>query len=337
MAMSVCQSSSTGMSIYKYRHANLVMPISVCQSGYANLGMSIWVCQSGYANLGMPIWVCQSCYANCGLRYANCGLRYVNHGLRYANRGIRYANRGLWDDSSNISLSFVKFHQKFTHSLQIHTTLALYIPHSLRTMDTSSPLPERDMQSINHLMVKIESILETMEWPKPAFVLGKTWCHHIHTHILDSTITKGGTYRKLHELLNELMRLYDPSFPFTSIQLNDNVTLEAHAHPDNVGISYGLALGQFEGGGLMVYDRQPEGGKKVTTEGTLHDNHRQFVKFNGRLLHKTIPIRSGRRFAMVYFTQGIHGKPAPFEPPAKKESDSDDSDSDDPIWRHGKE
>ena len=74
-------------------------------------------------------------------------------------------------------------------------------------------------------MVKIESILETNGMrPKPAFVLGKTWYRHIHTHILDSTITKRGTYKKLHELLNELMRQYNPSFPFTSIQLNDNVT-----------------------------------------------------------------------------------------------------------------
>jgi hypothetical protein len=79
-----------------------------------------------------------------------------------------------------------------------------------------------------------------------------------HTHILDSEITKNGEYKKLHELLNDLMRLYDPSFSFTSIKLNNNVTLPTHHHPDNIGYSYGLALGQFEGGGLMVYDRQPE-------------------------------------------------------------------------------
>ena len=53
------------------------------------------------------------------------------------------------------------------------------------------------MQSISNLMDKIESILETMEWPKPAFVLGKAWWHHIHTHILDSKITKNGEYKKL--------------------------------------------------------------------------------------------------------------------------------------------
>jgi hypothetical protein len=78
----------------------------------------------------------------------------------------------------------------------------------------------------------------------------------------------------------------------------------------------------------------------VTTEGTPHTNHRRFVKFNGRLLHATIPIRSGHRFVVVYFTQGIHRKPAPFchtfEPPAKEESDGDDADSVAPTRLPGK-
>ena len=41
----------------------------------------------------------------------------------------------------------------------------------------------------------------------------------------------------------------------------------------------------------------------------IYRNHREFVKFDGRKFHSTTPVKRGCRYAIVYFTQGIHRKP----------------------------
>jgi hypothetical protein len=84
------------------------------------------------------------------------------------------------------------------------------------------------------------------------------------------------------------MYAYDPTFRYTTIQVNKNVFCKPHVDKNNVGESYGIAMGDFTGGSLVV-------------EGKEHDIHNRFLKFDGRLGHWITPFR-GTRYSLVFFT-----------------------------------
>ena len=128
---------------------------------------------------------------------------------------------------------------------------------------------------------------------RQAFVLGKVrkWDDHVHLH--NSVHNK--KHPELVTLLRRLMRTHDPRFRYNAVQLNRNVETKPHHDKRNSGSSYCLGLGDFRGGGLRIFS--PNGTP------TDLDNRRRWILYNGKkLLHASVPVRSGVRFALVFYT-----------------------------------
>jgi hypothetical protein len=133
------------------------------------------------------------------------------------------------------------------------------------------------------LMGEIERVLQSMRWPKEGFLLGKVWRRDIQTHLVQGRYNKD--YRQLHKLLKKLIRHHNRYFEYTTIQVKKNVTMKPHRHKNNIGYSKGIALGDFEGGGLRVYDANPKKNPNVARR--IYRNHRKFAQFDGRKFHST--------------------------------------------------
>lgn len=181
------------------------------------------------------------------------------------------------------------------------------------------------------LMTRIEEYLASMRWPtqeahdrkggrwgsstspsrkikgrlniggaaRQAFVLGKVrkWDDHVRLH--DSTHNR--KHPELMTLLRDLMRVHNPGFRYNAVQLNRNVQTKPHHDRGNVGPSYCLGLGKFTGGGLRLFS--PGGGA------TDLDNRRRWVLYDGRnTLHASVPVRSGVRFALVFYMYKLKRK-----------------------------
>jgi hypothetical protein len=104
-------------------------------------------------------------------------------------------------------------------------------------------------------------------------------------------------FPKLYELLKDLIALYHPDFEYTTIQVNQGFACKKHIDKNNVGPSYSISLGDFEGGELEVDD-----GEYIYT----YESRNRFVKFNGRNEHWVLPFE-GERYSLVYFTHTFNG------------------------------
>tara|TARA_R110002126_G_scaffold31387_2_gene101112 strand:- start:64 stop:666 length:603 start_codon:yes stop_codon:yes gene_type:complete len=125
-----------------------------------------------------------------------------------------------------------------------------------------------------------------------AFVLGKVK-DYSKSQPVDSSITKKGTFDELYKLLKQLVKIHNPRFKYTSIQINKSVETDWHFDKGNTGLSYCLALGDFEGGGVVV----ERGGKEFT-----YDNHKKWLLYDGHeLKHKSAKVKKGDRYAIIFF------------------------------------
>ena len=95
-------------------------------------------------------------------------------------------------------------------------------------------------------------------------------------------------FPELFILLKNLIKIWKPDFNYTTIQVNKNVISEPHIDKNNVGPSYGIALGDFNGGDLVL-------------EGKEFCIKNKFKKFNGTLGHWITPFK-GTRYSLIYFT-----------------------------------
>lgn len=123
-----------------------------------------------------------------------------------------------------------------------------------------------------------------------AFTLGKVRSYS------ESELVDGANNRRfpeLHKALKALMRKKDPNFKFGTIQINKNVKTAKHIDKNNIGLSYCLALGNFRNGGLELYP--PNEPKKIL------DNRHKWVKYDGKIPHKTASWSGGDRYALVFF------------------------------------
>jgi len=130
----------------------------------------------------------------------------------------------------------------------------------------------------------------------------------------------------LAKLLVAALRAQDPDFPFTAIQLNYNYASRPHIDKNNLGCSYIVGFGGYEGGGLWVQDEAATGdlavehtmdptGDDVSTEylagerylGRVEDINQQWVEFDGNKLHFTLPF-TGTRYSLVYFVCDQYAK-----------------------------
>jgi len=127
------------------------------------------------------------------------------------------------------------------------------------------------------------------------FVLGK-----IHTRgsagrgVMLSLLTQKPKYRELYLNAIKLMKDYDKNFKFTTIQFNKNQRAAKHKDANNVGASYIIGLGDYEGGELIVYDINDKNPKKINIKN-------KFYKFDGSLFfHETARFK-GERYTLVFF------------------------------------
>ena len=63
-------------------------------------------------------------------------------------------------------------------------------------------------------------------------------------------------FPKLYRLIKALIKEHNSSFPYTTIQVNKNVVSKPHVDKNNVGPSYVIALGDFEGGNLVIKGKE---------------------------------------------------------------------------------
>ena len=154
----------------------------------------------------------------------------------------------------------------------------------LKTMDFPVKKPYKDKTRQNVLKKGEEEI--------EAFVLGKVRAYD-KVDLVNSV--KNEKFPKLFELLKRLVKTHNPSFKYTSIQLNKSVGTNWHRDRGNRGLSYCFALGNFTGGGVVV--EFPDGTQKT------YDNHNKWLKYDGHtLLHKTASHKGGDRFAIIFYT-----------------------------------
>ena len=160
------------------------------------------------------------------------------------------------------------------------------------------------------LMEEISEELLEMNWPKrwyqrtgvgnkdpnrKAFALGKVRKLDVHHKLVNSQFNK--KYPKLFKMLKKLVKLHNPKFKYTTIQLNYNLKTEPHKDKNNVGISKALALGKFKKGGVQLFAQESE------KPFTVIKNNRKWLTFDGSMiLHGSEPIaHGGKRFPLIFF------------------------------------
>jgi len=122
--------------------------------------------------------------------------------------------------------------------------------------------------------------------PKDAAIKG--------TPIYPSKLTFRRKYMPLYEECIELMQHHDPTFEFSTIQINDNTTCAKHIDSNNVGESYIIGIGEYLGGELRVFG--VDGCDYVDV-----NIKNKFYKFDGsKFPHMTLPF-TGNRFSIVYY------------------------------------
>ena len=101
--------------------------------------------------------------------------------------------------------------------------------------------------------------------------------------------------QRVIEYAKALIMQHDPDFKYTSIQFAKNMKTLKHVDKNNVGESYIIALGDFTGGALRVYDGDTDTYKDI-------DIHNKFYKFNGSQVYHETGDFEGIRFTLTYFT-----------------------------------
>lgn len=95
-------------------------------------------------------------------------------------------------------------------------------------------------------------------------------------------------FPELWQAIQDMISHHRPNFSYTTVQVNKNVVSPPHVDKNNVGPSYIIALGDFEGGQLVI-------------EGREHDIQHRFKKFDGTKGHWITPFK-GTRYSLVFFT-----------------------------------
>ena len=123
---------------------------------------------------------------------------------------------------------------------------------------------------------------------KKAFCLGS-----IHSFRQGPRVSVATSIPRLKPILDALillMRVYNPKFKFSSIQVNKNFTPGSLHVDNNQGESMMISIGNFHGGGLWI-----------DGVGERHTRH-NFVKFDGNRPHMALDYEGGDRYSFVFFT-----------------------------------
>jgi len=100
---------------------------------------------------------------------------------------------------------------------------------------------------------------------------------------------------KAYVLAKQLGERDLPDFKFTSIQFNKNYKIAKHIDKNNTGKSYIIAVGDYEGGELLIYfdgkDNPP----------TAIDIKNKFYTFDGNKYYREVADFTGNRISLVYY------------------------------------
>jgi hypothetical protein len=123
-----------------------------------------------------------------------------------------------------------------------------------------------------------------------AFTLGLTRAYD-KPNLVPSVNNRNPKFQRLHLLLKKLIKEKDPSYKYTTIQINKNVETDFHEDKNNIGKSYCLSLGNFTGGALEL----------KTEKGIVPLNTKnRMVFYNGNIEHRTGKFK-GTRYAIIWF------------------------------------
>ena len=158
-------------------------------------------------------------------------------------------------------------------------------PHMERLQDTLENLT-KSLNRIEDFPTQLRN--NYAEKPVEGFILGLSRTYDLATQHLRPAAANN-RFPEVYMYAQAAMRIHDPCFTYTSIQVNRTGT-DVHVHKDayNKGNSYIIALGEYIGGNLWI------GGKEIYI-------HQKFLKFDGSVPHKPLPHR-GTRYSLVYFT-----------------------------------
>lgn len=99
-------------------------------------------------------------------------------------------------------------------------------------------------------------------------------------------------YNELFQTLKEFIKEVDPNFNFTTIQVNKNVLCKPHVDSNNIGPSYIIGLGDYEGG------------RFIDDQNQYYDIKNKWLLFDGRKIHYNEEF-TGNRYSIVYFTHNF--------------------------------
>jgi hypothetical protein len=155
----------------------------------------------------------------------------------------------------------------------------------LESMDFPTKNPIKDKTRMNVVGGKEDAKKEKII---QAFTLGLTRAYD-KKELVNSVWNR--KYPKLHTLLNNLMKQKDPSYKFTTIQINKNVETDFHKDKNNIDKSYCLSLGNFTGGNLELKKND-----KIVPINTKN----RMVFYDGSIEHRTGKFK-GTRYAIIWF------------------------------------
>lgn len=124
-----------------------------------------------------------------------------------------------------------------------------------------------------------------------AFTLGKVRAYH-QKKMMNSSNNRTLKYKKIHLLLDQIIKKFNPNFKYTTIQINRNVKCPKHRDRNNVGASVALGLGNYTGGGINQYEKDGSI--------TYLENNGKLVYQDGSLEHQTADW-VGERYAIIFF------------------------------------
>ena len=107
---------------------------------------------------------------------------------------------------------------------------------------------------------------------------------------------------RLWLLLKELLHRVDPSFEFTSVQVNKNFRGLPHRDKHDVTYQYALSLGDFCGGELLAETGDPNIVVAFDTRGRP-------TRLDGRRVHWVAPHTGGDRYSLIMYA--VKGEPTP--------------------------
>jgi len=125
------------------------------------------------------------------------------------------------------------------------------------------------------------------------------WDEKTKTNVKKIQVSNATYYPKnqrVIEYAKALMLQHDPDFKYTSIQFARNMKTDKHKDKSNIGESYIISLGQFQGGELRIYEADSDEYTDVITKN-------RFYKFNAnQTWHETCEWSGGDRYTITWFT-----------------------------------